>query len=54
VFSFEPSELHTAEEIAKIGKEYEIFFPVKDTAVDLIVAKNLIRQAKNNNSAGQS
>lgn len=30
VFSFQPSELHVAEEINKLGKEYEVFFPVKD------------------------
>lgn len=41
IFSFEPSELHVAEEIAKLGKEYEVFFPVKDEAVDLIVSRNL-------------
>ena len=41
IFSFEPSELYVAEKIAKLGKEYEVFFPVKDEAVDLIVSKNL-------------
>lgn len=41
IFSFEPSELHTAEEIVKLGKEYEVFFPIKDKAVDMIVTKNL-------------
>lgn len=42
IFSFEPSELHTAEKIAELGKEYEIYFPIKDEAVDLIVTKNLV------------
>ena len=42
IFSFEPSELHVAEKIKELGKEYEIFFPIKDEAVDLIVSKNLI------------
>jgi hypothetical protein len=41
VFSFEPSELHTAEKIRELGKNYEVFFPIKDEAVDLIVTKNL-------------
>jgi len=41
IFSFEPSELHVAEEIAKLSKNYEVFFPVKDVGVDLIVSKNL-------------
>lgn len=41
IFSFQPSELHVAEEITKLGKEYEVFFPVKDEAVDLIVSMNL-------------
>ena len=41
IFSFEPSELHSAEKIVELGKDYEIFFPVKDEAVDLIVTKNL-------------
>jgi hypothetical protein len=33
--------LHTAEEIAKLDGEYEVYFPVKDKAVDMIVSKGL-------------
>ena len=43
IFSFEPSELHTAKKIVEeLGKKYEVYFPIKDKAVDLIVTKNLV------------
>ncbi len=47
IYSFQPSELHVAEEITKLGKEYEVFFPVKDEAVDLIISKNLLDGKRN-------